>query len=116
MKLSTFLLIAGVAVASPAFGDADWRAISPYGPLATIHTTNIPQPHGKWLHTAKITPLVMDLGVRLWCNGVELPTYGVIDDPVTARFIDNQESANWEWRFNIDPGVNVPSWIQKLDQ
>lgn len=112
MKTILFLIV----ICGTAFADGDWRALSPYGPLAEIHTANVPQPNGKWLHTAKITPLVMDLGIRIWCNGSSVGTY-LVTNPVTAQSIDGQRSARWDWDFSTDFYAHIPFWMQnKADQ
>jgi hypothetical protein len=68
--------------------------------LADIHTANV-KVDGGWLHTATITPLFTNEGIRTWCNGVELG-YLLISEPATLKRTDKQEGAGWDWRFAID--------------
>jgi hypothetical protein len=63
-----------------------------YGQLATIHTANVKLADNLWEHTARIRPLRIDEGIRIWCNGVELPT-AIISDPFTFHCKDNQQGS-----------------------
>jgi hypothetical protein len=102
MMNNTVALIAACAItisASTAQADADWTALGNQRIVATIHTANSPLPHGRYLHTARITPMIHDLGIRLSCNDVELSQYPNIDDPATAKCADSIEGATWNWIF-----------------
>jgi hypothetical protein len=90
MKLITLLYAVTTLFAVTAFADSDLRVIWAGGQLAEIYTANVQKDDGRWLHTARITPLVMNLGTRLWCDGKELLEL-FIDDAVTSRYTDNQE-------------------------
>jgi hypothetical protein len=118
MKTRVLLTLFFGAITGTAYADADWIVISDYGQLATVHTANVKLADNLWEHTATIRPLSTDEGIRIWCNGVELPT-AIISDSSTFHCKDKQQGSNWEWRFNIDVNgepENVNSYTQKVGQ
>jgi hypothetical protein len=108
--------IAALAMSTSVFtaqADADWTALGNQGIVATIHTANSPLPHRLYLHTARITPMIHDLGIRLSCNEVELPQYPNIDDPATAKCTDSIEGATWNWIFFDYNGHAMRIYVRK---
>jgi hypothetical protein len=118
MKRRVLFALFFAVITGTAFADADWIVISDYGQLATIHTANVKLADNLWEHTARIRPLRTGEGIRIWCNGVELPA-AIISDSFTFHCKDNQQGSNWDWHFNIDVNgepENVNSHTQKVGQ
>jgi hypothetical protein len=116
--LKSILLIAAALLAFNSLkADSDWQVLSHYGLLADIHTANVKVAYNTWRHTAIITPLMTDEGIRTWCNGVELGTC-LISDPATQNRTDHQEGAEWNWVFQLDvngEAQTVETYVRKKD-
>jgi hypothetical protein len=100
--------------AMTAQADREYIAICSIGQICDIHTYNQSLNYGnkQYRHVVTFRPMVQDLGIRVWCNGKELPSC-FSDNETTVYRYDNEAIAEWSFDFEIGEIPHIRYYLQE---